>query len=108
MFYRTAESLELDLEAVDVRKGEYRAFDAQGQILSLSIEQRTTKKTPWFLGGDWKAEFVCVAETGVYSTEELKFVLTEFLTKQTDAPATDCVRSLEDLVKLGVDEIGFE
>ena len=108
MLYRTIESLELDLEAIDVQKDEYSAFDAEGQVLSLTAERRTARKVPWFLGGDWKADFVCVGETGGYSKEELKSVLSDFLEQSPALPSVGLKDSLEELVDLATRTIGFE
>lgn len=39
LLFRNLESLESAIEAVDVLNGEYRAYDASGRVLDLSVDK---------------------------------------------------------------------
>lgn len=75
-FYASTEDAELDLEATDVRNGEYIAYDSEGRLLHLAIRQ---KKRRWTM----PVEVVAITESEEVPThdDELREALVDFFSR---------------------------
>lgn len=106
--YRDFDSIAMDLEPTDVSNGEYRAFDAHGSELELSVvEDPERRERPWFLGRRSQHERVQVRDSEKYLPKaEWKRTLArgiEYHPRRPEALPTECA----DLVNLATELLGF-
>lgn len=105
--YRSAEQVERALEAVDVRNGEYVAYDAEGKPLILSVVPGQEKG---FLGlGSKMVERVAVIDNPAAEADqsELAAMLIEFLGRVGICPDNNDRSDLSSLLKLVIDKVGY-
>ncbi len=91
--YSSVAEAEDHLEAIDVRNGEYEAFDAEGRLLHLTVEKRNGF---WSLGGE--VVRITPAETEPNHVGDLYKKLSAFL-KATNVPILGPPVPLSELVE---------
>lgn len=106
-FFASAAAAEQYLEAIDVRNGEYVAYDAEGRVLVLGVEE---ERVPvWFGLSHAVRERVRVGGPAEAAPRpaELRGALLAFLAALGQAPADAEHLSLEALVARGAGAAGL-
>jgi hypothetical protein len=76
--FASVNDAELDLEAIDVRGGIYRAFDATGRLLRLEVE-RLRERFLWVFSLARERVRITLAEDASTHADELAGILEPFL-----------------------------
>ena len=75
--FKTKQDAEEYLEPIDVHNQEYIAYDSQGMLLRLGVRSETRRFFFNILSDTF--EVVCISETGVDRSQELRKKLKRFL-----------------------------
>jgi len=98
--YESSEAMDGGLEAIDVGNNEYRAYDADGQILELVVKIEHSKILRIIPNG---TEHISVKETGKMKPKAVKKRIIEYIKSETiiDKAKKDLEKmSLKSLVGL--------
>lgn len=105
--FRDVAAAESSLEAIDVRNGEYEAFDASGQRLSLTVERKTTV---WLFGlVRWTRERVRISAAVPPSNDahELCRRMRDYLARSGGAAAELVGMTLDELLAAVIARAGI-
>jgi hypothetical protein len=97
MVFRNEQELSSYLEPIDVKNGEYRAYDAKGRLLSLDVAAEEERS--WFLGRTVRERVRLQGGLGEDRSLELKEVIEGYLRK-IDVIDSSQDRSLDQLIEL--------
>ena len=107
-FYRNTEDLSRDLEAIDVRNGEYRVYDLNAQPGELLVESRVVQRLPTFLGGGMRLETVVVRPSSAPpEPAELVRALNKALDNLPDKTPGPRPSTLPALFDLAISKYGY-
>ena len=95
--FASAADLTCHVEVIDVANGEYSAFDSEGCVLSLSIEE------PQGFAASLKKRCVVLNETRVFDEEKLRGLLIQHLNDIGKLVDSDQSLTLEGLVQRVMD-----
>lgn len=77
--YPSIEDAELHLEPIDVKNGEYRAYDAAGRVLALGVVKKRIRRSWGLVNMGVEQVLVRQAEEKPTHCEELRAALIAFL-----------------------------
>jgi len=97
MVFRNEQELSSYLEPIDVKNGEYRAYDAKGRLLALDVAAEEGRS--WFLGRTVRERVRLQGGLGEDRSLELKELIEGYLRK-IDAIDASHELSLDRLVEL--------
>ena len=96
--YESVDEAQRDVEAVDVRNGEYEFYDSEGRVLRGVVVPRATWGLGKYLPPNEDVKLEPVSEPGA-ATEVLRSVLAGYLARVGAAPINPAAsQSLDDLV----------
>jgi hypothetical protein len=78
-FYASVDAAERDLEAIDVKRGEYRVYDAEGRVLDLEVQSSGKSGLASLLVPNVESVCVRVLDDLPSRPDELRRSLIEFL-----------------------------
>jgi hypothetical protein len=105
-FFETVTKAQIGIEPIDVVNNEYVAYDSDGRLLSLAVEQI---EKPSFLGKAKSIEIVKISETkeSPVHSDDFRKLLLQFFMKTEVYDQTDESLSLGDLVDKAVKQFGY-
>ena len=107
-FYRAIEDVSRDLEAVDVRNGEYRFYDCNACPAELGVEPTIVLRLPAFLGGGLPGEYVKVGPSSAPPEPlELICALNRALDNLPEELPEPRPSTLPELINLTISKYGY-
>ena len=100
--YLSKEEVEQDLEAIDVKQNTFKAFDAEGRVLTLFVEKITEKKLFGIFINIYEKVIIKESECGGSDVNGLKVILKKYINYKAGGDYMFLNSNLDYLIELAM------